>query len=155
MILNPVYSAIAAQKLSDSEAEQRLYRVLTNITVEEALPMSGRKIAVRSSTPVPPSKVKFLLLLELGALAIENGLVKLTEDCLNALPQESVEHNVQLMIRRQVLSVQVLIREGYGKSAVEGRVQAVKKLDDILASTVRTSDMDLIQVSKIDPIPLR
>ena len=136
------------QKLSGSELEQKLQKLLTFITNGgEPSSSSGRKTANLPGTPAPPSEARPPLLLEIGSLAIENGLVSLAENCLNATPPESVGHSGQLSVRRQVLSCQVTVREGYSKSAVEGRVQAVKKLDDILASTLRTKDMDLIQVT--------
>ena len=134
------------QKLSGSELEQKLQKVFTFITNGEEPSSSGRKTATLSGTPAPPPETRPPLLLEVGSLAIENGLVSLAEKCLNATPPESVGHSVQLSVRRQVLSCQVMVREGYSKSAVEGRVQAVKRLDDILVSTLRTKDMDLIQV---------
>lgn len=135
------------QKLSGSELEQRLSKLLTFIKVGNEQPLSsGRKIVTSSSTPAPPLEKKPLLLLELGSLAFECGLKQLAEDCLNELPQDTVRQPVQWCIRQQVLNCQVDLKKGYSQTAVEGRVQAVNRLDDILTSALRTDDMDLVQV---------
>ncbi len=139
---------MVSQKISGPELEQRLRNVLTFITSGDE-PSSGRKTSSQSCIPAPPLETRPPLLLELGSLAIECGFSQLAGDCLSAVPQDSVGHSAQLTIRRQVLGCQVLVREGYSETAVEGRVDALKRLKEILKSAVRTDDMDLVQVGTI------
>lgn len=134
------------QKLSGSELEQRLGKLLAFIRVGNEQPSSGRKTVALSSTPAPPLEEKPLLLLELGSLAFECGLKQLAKDCLDELPQDTVGQPIQWCIRQQVLNCQVDLKEGYNKTVVEGRVQTVNRLEDILTSALRTNDMDLVQV---------
>ncbi len=133
------------QKLSGTELEQKLYKLLRFIKVGTDHPSSGRRTAL-STTPTPPLEEKPLLLLELGSLAFECGLKQLAEECLSELPQDMVGQPVQWCVRKQVLNCQLKLKEGYSKTAVEGRVQAVNRLEDILTSALRTNDMDLVQV---------
>ncbi len=139
------YSAMVSQKISGPELEQRLRNVFTFITSGDE-PSSVRKTASQSCIPAPPLETRPPLLLELGSLAMECGLSQLAGDCLSAVPQDSVGNSAQLMIRRQMLGCQVLVREGYSETAIEGRVDALKRLEGILTSAVRSNDMDLIQV---------
>lgn len=111
---------------------------------------TGRKTAAQPSTPPPPSDTRPPLLIELGTLCIENGLATLAQDCINAIPLESVQHSAQLLIKKEVLVCQVLVGaagEGYSKVVVETRLRAVSKLEDTLRSAIRTNDPDLIQVN--------
>ncbi|XP_064381874.1 cilia- and flagella-associated protein 46-like [Halichondria panicea] len=142
--LYKVKSAMVSQKISGPELEQRLRNVFTFITSGDE-PSSVRKTASQSCIPAPPLETRPPLLLELGSLAMECGLSQLAGDCLSAVPQDSVGNSAQLMIRRQMLGCQVLVREGYSETAIEGRVDALKRLEGILTSAVRSNDMDLIQ----------
>lgn len=140
------FSAINYNGLCGTDLEQKLYKLFK----------TGYKVvrSARKSESYPLGESHSSIFLEAAMICFENSLFDLMQDCLYQLPRSYVQGtNTKNYLHQQLLQTQLMVAREcdpdtiYTKKSMDTRLDAISELEEILKSTLRLSDPDLIEVS--------
>lgn len=85
---------------------------------------------------------------------MEHSFYDLAQDCVRQIPKSVLQSDSKLYLGRELLHAQLHIarQDGSGEiftnAAVEVRIKTISRLQEILRSSLRLGDPDVIQVSQ-------
>lgn len=147
------FSAINYNGLCGAELELKLSKLFKTSSQEDGS-QTPRTSTTHSHSPgLILGESHSMLYLELANLCMENSFYDLAQDCLKQIPKSLLQSDSKLYLCRELFHSQLQIarQDGsdqiYAKASVEARIKAMSRLQEILRSSLRLADPDVIQVS--------